>query len=253
MTIVHFRGRLLPSEPKLSIEGLPPVRWDEPSFDLPTTFTIRIVQSAVDIECDVNRYQENDLAPLLTRALDLARAAVDTYCFSTGVGLTVFLDLFIKPDGTESNIFNKNPHVAELCTSFDIDFGTVWNLLIREPPLFMAMNDLIVSITLPHHAAVNCARAIEGIRNLVIPRGVDRKEGWRLLRQNLNVEQNYLSFITDQSKGPRHGDRTHIPADPLNETLKRSWIVMNRFLEFRKRGDQPLPLVEFPFLTDQFS
>jgi hypothetical protein len=34
----------------------------------------------------------------------------------------------------------------------------------------------------------------------------------------------------------------------IHGTIKRSWIVMNRFLEFKKRGDEALPLSDFPLL-----
>jgi hypothetical protein len=112
----------------------------------------------------------------------------------------------------------------------------------------MALNDLIISVTLPHHAAVNCARAIDGIRNLMVPAGGDRKQSWLLMRQNLNVAESYLTFLTNVSIAPRHGDRTHIPGSVVTETVERSWIIMDRFLEFRKRGNCPLPIDRFPLL-----
>jgi len=68
------------------------------------------------------------------------------------------------------------------------------------------------------------------------------------MRDNLNVSQQFLEFITDHSIGPRHGDVLDIPFSIINELIRRSWIVMNRFLEFKKRGDQKLPSSDFPLL-----
>jgi hypothetical protein len=188
------------------------------------------------------------------RAIDLARAAIDIFCFANGWGLTVWIDTFIKPDGAEQFLLAQMPQLAPLCTAFNLapsggKIEDVWRIVVGEPAIFMALNDLIAGITWPHYAPVNCARAIEGIRNMITPLGTDRKQGWPLMRANLNIEQGYLSFITDQSTGPRHGDRAFIPGTEVNKTVERSWIVMDRFLEFRKRGNQPLPLVEFPMLT----
>jgi hypothetical protein len=70
------------------------------------------------------------------------------------------------------------------------------------------------------------------------------------MRDSLNIDQPYLEFITEHSKGPRHGDVKGSTFSATRETIKRSWIVMNRFLEFRKRGNRPLSLSEFPLLKN---
>ena len=69
------------------------------------------------------------------------------------------------------------------------------------------------------------------------------------MRQNLRIEEAYLKFISTHATGPRHGDRVHIPPDITRELAMRSWVVMNRFLEFKKRGGAPLPASEFPMLS----
>lgn len=69
------------------------------------------------------------------------------------------------------------------------------------------------------------------------------------MREALNLHEDYLSFITDQSKGPRHGDIKGGGFLEIRDTIQRSWTVMNRFLEFKKRGDNRLPLADFPLLT----
>ena len=68
------------------------------------------------------------------------------------------------------------------------------------------------------------------------------------MRRRLNLSKSYLDFIVDTSKGPRHGDRSYIDQPTLNEVIKRSWIIMNRFLECRLREGEALPSLEFPEL-----
>ena len=68
------------------------------------------------------------------------------------------------------------------------------------------------------------------------------------MRSNLNVDEKYLKFVTGLSHGPRHGNRAkRLPERDLAETLNRAWTIMDRYLAFRRRGGQPLPLTEFDF------
>ena len=212
----------------------------------------QIDESIIDIEFDLQAFDEKDPSSLLMRAWDLARAAVDLYSFKVGWGLSVVIDTLVKPDGSTSTIMPKMETLAPYSTAMADDpkvnnFDICYRTLLTEPALFMALNNLIVSITLPHHAAVNCARMIEGLRELIAP-GVERSKAWPIMRTNLNIDQAYLTYVTDLSAAPRHGDRAHIPGPTVTEATTRAWKIMNRFLEFRKRKNQPLPVAEFPLL-----
>jgi hypothetical protein len=122
--------------------------------------------------------------------------------------------------------------------------------MLSDPSVFLAVNDLIASIAVSHHAAINCGRVIETIREVMTPSGADRKRGWEAMQQNLNLNLTYLKFITEVSTAPRHGKRTGATSQKnFTETVNRSWIVMNRFLEYKKRAHKQLPLAEFPLLS----
>jgi hypothetical protein len=129
------------------------------------------------------------------------------------------------------------------------EFLKVYKVVLEEPAIFMALNDLIVAISYPHHGPVNCARAVESIRHLLAPNLKKRDAQWRVMNNALQLKSTYTSFITDHAKTGRHGDRTHIPGTTVREVVQRSWTIMNRFLEYKKRGGAvPLPLREFPEL-----
>jgi hypothetical protein len=262
MPVVHIKGRVLPSlalpsAVQITIDNLPQLEWVDANGGQTFRIITRIKDSVIDVEFDVTRYDDAAREEIFKRAWDLARAAVDIYCFSVGWGLTVYLDTIVAPDGSQATILPKNEALAAYFTAFDVspqntagpnNLDAFYRLLVSDPPLFMALNDLIVSITLPHHATVNCARAIEGLRVLMIP-ATDRRQAWPIFQTNLNIDRAYREYVTDISTGPRHGDRTFIPGTIVNETVKRSWIIMNRFLEYRKTGNQQLPLAQFPLLT----
>lgn len=217
------------------------------------TLKPKITGYNIHVECDVNRYSDGDLPILLVRSRDLAQAIIDLACFSEGLGAIVVIERFIGTDGRTQEIVPQDKSLAMRCTAFRLglapnpNFTAVLNLVLREPPLFMALNDLILAITIPHHAPVNCGRAIDGIRNM-ISQDPDKAKSWDAMRGYLNLSKDYIKLITETSIGPRHGDRTYIPGSSTSEVIQRSWVVMNRFFEFRKRGNQPLPLTEFPLL-----
>lgn len=68
------------------------------------------------------------------------------------------------------------------------------------------------------------------------------------MRSKLNLSLDYLKLMTDTSTAPRHGDSAHISGTITVEIAERTWTVFNRFLEYKKLGDQKLPEAEFPVL-----
>jgi hypothetical protein len=260
MPQVRFTGAVVPSVLDLSI-NMPPIRWTPhlpDSTNFTAEFKMNVASCQIEVICDLNRYDHDVHFPFLHRQVhDITRAAVDCFSFSRGIGATVYLHTFTDQNMIESPIVPRIDRLAGLCTAFDIhsdseanNYNAMVNLVLAEPPLFLALNDLVVAIALHDHAPVSCARAVESLRHVITPTGVDsRKLGWILMQTHLNVKHEYLSLITDNSQAPRHGDRKHsIPASTVQEIIDRSWVVMKRFLEFRKRGSHPLPVSEFPVL-----
>jgi hypothetical protein len=215
MPTVIFLGKVHPDILQVSISDPPTVNWTAGDLGLEMAFKIKIERSDIRVECEVNRFDAADMLPIWMRAFDLVRGAVDLVCFATGIGATVTLDRLINPEGVHSAILPQDKSLAALCTAFrpggppNQDFNTVLHIVFKEPSLFMALNDLIVAITLPHHSPVACARAIERLRHIIAP-GVPPKDSWESLRNNLRVEKDYLTFITGHSAGPRHGAPQHI-------------------------------------------
>jgi len=255
MPTIHLLGRVIPKGVDLTFGGLPKVKYDSPENDLHMQITLHINASDLDIECEINRFTQGDLAHIHKLALDLSKALINVYNFATGSGLSVIFEELIDASGARSILLPMDARLAPLCTAFVLklgerskSFNEVLEIVFREPPLFMALNELIEAITQPHVGSVNCARAIERLRHLIAP-GIPRKKSWLHLRQNLHIDQNYLEFVTTHSTGARHGDPEFISGEVTTEVARRSWIIMNRFLEFRKRGNQALPESEFPLLT----
>lgn len=116
--------------------------------------------------------------------------------------------------------------------------------MIKEPPLFIALDDLIRSITEQHTSLANCGRVLDRIRRMIAP-SLDRAAAWREMHKALNISRGYQEWVSKQSTGTRHGDNTFVPGSVSSEVIQRTWAILNRFLEYRKRGNQPLTPPDF--------
>jgi hypothetical protein len=259
MVTYIFNGKVLPTFKEFTLIGPVIAHWNDP-IDPPVSIvmnaTLRITKGLVEILCESNLSgtEEYD-GQVHLRANDLARTLVNCYAFGKGMGLSVILETVIKPDGIKYNIQAHRPDLEPLVTVLrsghdgGLDIQAILPIVLTDPRIFVAVNDLVSCVTQIQDAPIRCGRAIDAIRHSMAPAD-NRKQGWQAMRENLNIDLEYLEFITNLSKGPRHGDVIGTTFSANRETIKRSWIVMNRFLEFKKRGNQRLSLSEFPLLKN---
>ncbi len=223
--------------------------------------TIAVEASVASALCEVEKYDhDRDYDWIFRRAVAAAKAAVNMASFGTGMGTVLVFDKIQFDGGEELVLVSEQTKLARLCTAFsvsgkrhdgetpDASFLAVFPLIMNEDNIRMAISDLVDSIVRRDDTLVNCARAMDGIRNTLAPDQSPDK-GWSIVQTTLRVNKDYLKFITEQSKRHRHGDRrASTPGSIVDEVKERSWVIMNRLLEFRKRGNQVLPEQEFPEL-----
>jgi hypothetical protein len=256
MPKVAFLGRVFPICYQINMAQQNPIEWKWQEENLVLRFDMRIEQSKVRIECTLDRYKPEFLLEIHRRSYDIVRSAVNLAAFCTGVGYSVVFEHFIDELGCQSMFCPQDLSLARLCTSFSLDpqsgkfpFGKMWDVVVADPALFQALDDLIVSIALPHHSSFNCGRTVEGLRHLIASPGATDSEAWKQMRDALRLDRSFLQLITDTSTAPRHGDRAFIPGTITTEIVRRSWIIMDRFLEYHRGGNAQLPEAEFPLLT----
>ncbi len=249
MPNVVFVGRVLPYGCTVTVHATLSITCHFPHMD--AVYKIQIQNSRIRIPCAVPSYLIEDKNELLSMALHLARSIVDLIAFQKCIFLEVFLDTFVDPDGRSTQIIITNPSLENICSSYDIDssrFLPFYEMIASKIELWPSINELVSSIANPHHATVNCARAIEGIKYLIATPGVSRSKAWEQFREALRIGETYLRLITDNSAENRHGKRIAVPPDVISEIKSRSWVIMNRYLEYIKRGEQQLPENEFRLL-----
>jgi hypothetical protein len=237
MPTVYFKGRVLPEAQEISIGPKPTIQWEETAKDLSMEFICDIKNSLVNIQCKLNRWQEEFLPDLYRRALDLSRASVELVGFAKGCALSVYLDSFIDHEGIEKKLLLEDLSLSTLCTAFNLncDFDVVQTLVLQEPNLFMALHELIEAISIPHASLVNCARCVERIKHLLAP-GQSDKQAWTTMRTTLMIDESYIRYVTDNSKNSRHGRGSYVDGTVTTEVTRRAWAIFDRYLHYKKNG-----------------
>jgi hypothetical protein len=249
MPTTRFLGKIYPA----ILERFPPLPSTQyqNSNGLITDLDIKIANSEFEIVCQTNRLApRNEMLALATTAI---RIPIDLFSFASGAGLVPFFEYYIDPEGTKTLIRVQSTDLAKLCTAITSanEFVYVLRLLTESPLFYMALNDLAVALSHHHNTPINCARAIDGLRHLLSKADASRPEQWAEMHNKLRVTDKYLRFITDSSKLERHGKRHDLDSMTATEIAVRSWTVMNRYIEFKKRGGvQPLPEEKFSILDN---
>jgi hypothetical protein len=260
MPVVHFYGALHPRHYRLNSAQAFGSNWGNADLGFPLIMEAKIVDSAFEVACILPKFEESMIGTLLARSGNLIRAFSDTVSFATGIGFTVTWDTIKRPDGVTGPIQKYNPELGDICKSYKFppqntldsaEFMRVLNLVTAEPNLMGAMMDMADTLANFHQTPTNCGRALDGIRKS-IALGVEPGAAWDILQNMLRVSRPFRQFVTDRSTNPRHGDRIGGPDGPTNqEIMRRTWQIVDRFIEFRKRGSVQLPEAEFPELTGQ--
>jgi len=254
MDKVHVIGRIFPSTIRLSIRS-PVLPLTSATTGLQAGFRVSIQDWIVNVECHIEKFELKHLNDILNGALDYARTLINLIGFATGIGVSVVFEYAILPDGEIAPIMLQTPALASLCTAYGLeperyeDLLAVIQMVIADRNLYKSFNDLIDTQITPHISLINGARVIESIRWMIAPNVKREAPAWAAMHKALNLSEAYLKWITEQSKGPRHGDPSQVSASAQLEATERAWKIINRYLEYRKRGSQPLAEPEFPELN----
>lgn len=252
MPKITLIGRVYPAALNITVSDIPKMDWRDDQRNFTVTIGALIQNGTVTVDCETTTKISPEIqGSIVMRAYDIARATIDLTAFTFGVGLTFLLDVVMDENGQQIPFVPHDAALASLSTAVNppLEFGKVLPLVLTEPPLFFALRDLISAIAEFHRSTTSCARVIDGLRAIFVPSGGKKEDGWEPLRRNLNISRNYIEPIMHTSRGPRHGDSTYISGTIATDITRRTWIIVNRFLEYRKRGSTPLPESDFPTLA----
>jgi hypothetical protein len=209
------------------------------------TIAVSITNSIIDVDCTINRLGEKEHPYAQACASQIIDSAVHLASFCTGILLIPHIDTVTLPDGEVKNVQAILPDLEKLCTAFNLNGMPIE--LVLSGPIRWVLRDLVGALE-SDMTTINCARAMDGIRNLIATPGLKEEKAWAEMRSKLRIDRPYLQFISDQSKDHRHA--RYVPSGDVGfSLLRRSWTIMDRYFQYLKRGGKnPLPESEFPVL-----
>lgn len=242
-------GRIFPQHHKLTLHPFKGIPVDLEDYDLHMVFDIWVVNSIIDVECTINRLNRKDHAKAQTQALRLIESAVNLVSFKYGIFLFAIIESVTLPDDSKKDIQYSIDGLGELCTSFEHN-KYVPVKEVASTNLKYVLRDLIGALE-PDMMTINCARAMDGIRNLIADPGVREKVAWEQMRAKLRIDEAYLKYVSELSKDHRHARYVPMFLEDTVPIIRRAWTVMDRYLHFILRGGvDPLPEDEFPLLKE---
>jgi hypothetical protein len=249
---ITFNGRLHPPGiGKLTISVSEPLEYADPTDLFVAKIFLNITLSKLQIDCFVSKIFNNYQSHLFIVVVNILRIFIDLVAFHEGKGVQVLIDSVTMADGITRDVQFGNPQLSGLAKTVDnlVAYTQLLKIIAPNPSFSLSLNDLISAIGTPNQTAINCTRAIEGIRNLIAGDDAKEKTAWSLLHKTLNSDEPYVRFITDLSRQHRHAKREQLDPTALDEALTRSWVLMDRYFALRIRNLEELPIDEFPLLT----
>ena len=254
-------GKVEPPWYSFDLEFEPQINYkiEEANIDLKATIAIK--KSVITIVCETNRWNKEILPWTLEYIYDWVGTIINLFTFSAGIVLHFHLDKSEYPDGSDHPLVGTAPDLAAIATAckvtddqgrVHVDMRDLMKLVVTNPTLMLALHDLTSAIRHGNNSLTNCGRAIEAMRKALWGKDeatdAEQKQAWEKMRNTLRISRPYLETITSASTAPRHGSSAYIPAATRQDILRKAWTVMNRFLQYRLGGDQPLAETDYPTL-----
>jgi hypothetical protein len=207
-----------------------------------------VINSKITAYCYLSALVGDYLSEMFIIIINILRARIDLVSFHLGTGTTISVNRVTDVDGRTTDTNFGSPVLRGLCTSFSgqNNYDQLLWMVTTNQSLGLALDDLILAAAMPNHIPVNCARVVDGIRNLIAGDGANEDVAWEMMRSALNVDLLYVKFISDLSKKHRHAKRVTIEQSALDESLKRSWKLMDRYFHLIILKVWSLPIDDFP-------
>lgn len=205
METVKVMGKVLPAFYPLTIPFTPKIAYKMDYLGIDLECETAITNSDVVATCQVSRWESDVLSGIVRYVYEWATAQVNLFAFATGRAFTLYLDHAELPDGSQTSIAIENPGLASLATAcrttvtgdnLELELHDAINVVLGEPTLMLALNDLCTSIHAGSTTLADCARAVEGVRTALWEKSgqtaITRNPEWAYMQSQLNLSQAYL-------------------------------------------------------------
>ncbi len=267
--VYTFTGYIRPEYPLITIDPLPPMeihlvpdgKQGELAFQ--ATLAIGIVNSQIIVSAIS---EIDDVETIGNYTEPFVQAIVDSLGYVQGKAIIVQLTaVSYRKDGETVavplvvGVMSPQYIVSEPVEEFDasdlvnllrhspediqqIDHGSI----LRSNQLRHAVANVREAMHSPDNTALLCYRAIENIRQCFsesdeIGEKRDRKSSWSRMGSSLRFEESYIDDIRKASVPQRHGSSKYMSGEQRTEAVKRTRIIIDRFIVILKNDLEALP------------
>lgn len=243
-----LRGRVHPASFQVDFEVTHTVAFLDENGAALGEFEAEIVASEISVRCKAPILSKDVVDTAYMRASELCQAMVDVAGMRRGLKLFAIIDR-VEHEGATEGLVYGDQELGHLISSFAEEaVDEVVDLVLQDLPLRHAITDLMSMLWWPSYAPIACGRVIDSVRRMITPPEAPEGVAWAAMREALNLDEAYLRFVTNLSRGPRHGHRVEVSGTDNREMSVRAWTVLNRYIAFVRGGRKPLPTTNYPLL-----
>lgn len=130
------------------------------------------------------------------------------------------------------------------------DLIGLWDGSPHGLQLGLALMNLRLAMKYPWDTALFCYRALESMRQFFSSAGGSEAQSWNEFNTALSISKRWSDDMRLNHATPqRHGTSTAMTGEERIEMISRVTRVIERFVIYKKRGQNPLDSAEFPLLT----
>lgn len=165
------------------------------------------------------------------------RGITDTLCFTNGCGYDVEIIQFFDLQSNVHEVFGvEEKAISSLQISKRLSAEKVAELLKTRFGIYLerSFSDLREALRSPLDSEFFCYRAIECLVHYFMYEFGDsvlpKKEGWRVLRNELNVDEEVTRDIEQSAKPIRHGNVNEERLNNRESILIKTWLVVEKYV-----------------------
>jgi hypothetical protein len=237
-----------------------PVTWDVPISararqpDFGITFDYRAVIHASQVIVDIEVITgAPDIDSLRHVAQNCARMITDLVGYGAGCFLDVEIISVISRDNDEWRIFGTEIPVLvarENSHRHSAFSGELVKAVVGNPYATLALRDFQKAMGDGIGTGFYCYRAVEAMMQSMKTAEIDKdKQAWERLNQVLCLNRSASETIKRHADFPRHGKPSSMTDDERATVFELTDEIIRRFIEYLRRGKEPLSAEEFPILT----
>lgn len=192
-----------------------------------------------------------DIATFRNQITTVCKSIYDAATFLSGAAISVELTSLTEVETSRFWTFRDEvPEISQSAHERPLSTEEFINLALVNVYLRSALSDLSEAVSSPNDTGFYCYRAVETLMQDFKEEGeTESKHAWPRLRSSLQVTQEWIRPLTENSTSNRHGELRALSGTDRMFLMKRSWTLVYRFVCLRLRKASALPQSEFPLLN----